>query len=107
MKKFVFACTTAAIAIFSSPLFAKGPNNPANFEAAKAQMSQMADKRMSIIKDFKACVDAAADINALKECKSKEASAMKEIRPNRMPRGGGGMPMNDGNGSQRGPRSMM
>lgn len=84
MKKLVVSLSLLIGA--SSALLAAGPNNPANFETAKAHMSQMADKRISIIKEFKSCVEAAKDNPALKECRKKEAEAMKETRPKREPR---------------------
>ncbi len=92
----VFGC----LALASAALFAKGPNNPANFEIAKKQMSEMADKRMSVIKDFKSCVDAATDTNDLKECRKKEAEAMRALRPQKSP---GNRPgRGDMNNTQRG-----
>jgi len=93
MRKFIFVSIAAAFIASSS--FAKGPNNPANFETAKAHMSEMADKRMSVIKEFKSCVDASANIDALKECRKKEADAMKDLRPKNEPR-------NDANNPPRG-----
>ncbi|HRF56735.1 MAG TPA: hypothetical protein PLV58_04980 [Campylobacterales bacterium] len=83
MKKLVVSLSLIIGA--SSALLAAGPNNPANFETAKANMSQMADKRISIIKEFKSCVEAAKDNAALKECRKKEADAMQATRPKRGP----------------------
>ncbi len=106
MRKFVFVSVVASL-IASSSLFAKGPNNPANFETAKARMSELADKRINIIKEFKACVEASTDINALKECRKKEANAMRELKPKKEPRGS--RSMRDGNNAQPGAgnKSMM
>jgi hypothetical protein len=99
-----FGCLTLA----SVALFAEGPNNPANFEIAKKQMSEMAEKRMAVIKDFKSCVDAATDTNGLKECRKKEAQAMKALRPQKAPanRPGRGGDMNNTQ-SGMGAKSMM
>jgi hypothetical protein len=97
MGKFVFAVATLVAGV--TVMFAAGPNNPANFELAKKNMGEMADKKMAILKDFKSCVDAATDVKTLKECKSKEMSAMKELRP--MKKGGGKGSM-DMNGSMKG-----
>lgn len=78
MRSYVIA---TALLVATVTVFAQGPNNPANFETAKAKMSATAEQRMNILKEFKTCVDAAADINALKECKSKEMEAMKALAP--------------------------
>jgi hypothetical protein len=79
-----FGCLTLA----SVALFAEESNNPVNFEIAKKQMSEMAEKRMAVIKDFKSCVDAATDTNSLKECRKKEAQAMKALRTQKAPANG-------------------
>lgn len=80
MTKKLLIVSVAALCA-SSALLAAGPNNPANFETAKAKMSEMADKRMAIIKEFKSCVQSAKDSAALKECRKKEGDAMRALRP--------------------------
>lgn len=93
---------TAVIAVF-----AQGPNNPANFDTAKTKMSANADQRMEILKEFKSCVEAATDTKALKECKNKEMTALKAMKPNsnKRPRN---MDMNgSGTGRGQGQKSMM
>lgn len=102
MKSFTFLTVLSMAAV---AVFAQGPNNPANFETAKAKMSANADQRMEILKEFKSCVEAATDVKALKECKNKEMAAMKAMRPTmkKRPRN---MDMN-GSGMGMGQKSMM
>lgn len=85
MRRFVVSAMVAAMCV--SAALAKGPNNPANFETAKAKMSENASKRLAIVEEFKKCVDSAADMAALKECAKKERAAMKELRPPKKPKG--------------------
>lgn len=81
-----YLATLALLIGSSSVLMAAGPNNPANFETAKIKMSESADKRMEIIKEFKACINTAKDSAALKECRKQEIAAMKAAKPKKEPR---------------------
>ncbi len=95
----------SALCVATVALFAQGPNNPANFETAKAKMSANADQKMEILKEFKSCVEAATDTKALKECKNKEMTAMKAMKPTKKHRN---MDMNgSGMGRGQGQKSMM
>lgn len=79
MRKVAMFITLCAAAT----AWAQGPNNPANFDTAKARMTEMADKRLAILQEHKECISKAADTVALKACVKTERAKMKELRDQR------------------------